>query len=140
MHLFVQVDRILLWFKIKIKRFNIKITYFLKNHVPSLFTFFESLCNLQIFYHVVFRCKVLNPLFFFCFFFFVFFFEVWSRVLVSFFNRKKMCWFSSYLIKREGKKLGSIFTKSRKLCLHKIFNIVGPRKLIPVNFVILCSM
>ena len=135
MHLFVQVDRILLWFKIKIKRFNIKITYFLKNHVPSLFTFSKvfAICKF-------FTTWCLDVKFWILCFFFCFFFEVWSRVLVSFFHRKKMCWFSSYLIKREGKKLGSIFTKSRKLCLHKIFNIVGPRKLIPVNFVILCSM
>ena len=70
--LFVQVNRQ----KTTVKK---KITYFLKNYVTSLFAFFAlfaSLCDLQIFYRLVFRCKVLRPIVFYLF-------EVQSTVLVS---------------------------------------------------------
>ena len=44
-----------------------KTTYFLKNYVPSLFTVFENVLETIFFYRSVFRCKVLNLLYFICF-------------------------------------------------------------------------
>ena len=78
--------------------------------------FRKSLCNLQIFYRSVFRCKVLRPFVFYLF-------EVQSTVLVSSSSQGENVLIQQLFLTREGKKLCVIFAKSQKLCLHKICNI-----------------
>ena len=82
-----------------------------------IFCLFLSLRNLQISYRWVFRCKVLRSLVFIC----LKFIPQYYYLLLC---REKMVWFISYFEQGKGRNFCGIFTKSRKLCLHKIFNIV----------------
>ena len=94
-----------------------KITYFLKNHVASLFTLFENVFAI---------CKFLppccldvrfwNPLYFICLKFNP---QFWYLLLC----REKICWFSSCFSQEKGRNFCGNFTKSQKLCFHEIFNI-----------------
>ena len=67
--------------------------------------FRKSLCNLQIFYRSVFRCKVLRPFVFYLF-------EVQSTVLVSSSSQEENVLIWQLFLTREGKKL--------LWCLYKI--------------------
>ena len=91
-----------------------KKTYFFKNCVTSLFTFFEKVFDSCKFFTAVFRCKVLRTVFYS--------FEVQSTVLVAseFPGRKNV---DLVVIFNKGRNFYGIFTKSQKLCLPKIFNI-----------------
>ena len=91
----------------------------MKNCVASLFTFFEKVlqCSskLNILYRSVFRCKVLK----------LHLFEVLSTVLtgIFFFAGRKYVDLVVISSMGRGRNFYSIFTKSQKLYLHKIFNI-----------------
>ena len=88
---------------------NLKITYFLKNYVASLFTFFEkSIWNLQIFYRQVFRCKVLRSFIFY-------FFEFQSTVQVSPSSQGENVLIQQLFFKKEENKLLRYFYKIAKV-------------------------
>ena len=92
-----------------------KITYFLKKHVASLFTFFEKVFAICIFY----TARFLDVRFWDLLYFIRLKFspQYWYLLL----RREKMCWFSSYFKQGKGRNFCSIFRKSQNLCLHKIF-------------------
>ena len=94
-----------------------KITYFLKNYVSSLAKFFEKFFAIcEFFYRSVLKCKVLKSL--------IFLF-VWSSIhsigIFFFAGRKYVDLVVISNIER-GRNFCGTFTKSQKLCLHKIFN------------------
>ena len=69
--------------------------------------FQKSLCNLQIFYHSVFRCKILRPFAFYLF-------EVQSTVLVSSLQGENVL-IQQLFLTTEGKKLLQCFYKIAKV-------------------------
>ena len=86
-----------------------KKTFSLKNYVASLFTFFwKSLSNLQIFYRLVFRCKVLRPFIFYLF-------EVQTQYWYLLLCREKMCWSSSYFY--QGEETFAVSLQNHKSCV-----------------------
>ena len=101
--------------------------------------FFEKLCCFFInifrksFYRSVFRCKVLRPFVFYLF-------EVQSTVLVpsSSQGEKGLIW--QLFLTREGQNI-LVPLQNRKNCVCiKYLMLVGPLKLIAVNFTFLHSM
>ena len=128
MHGFVQVNRQ----KTTVKK---NITYFLKNYVSSLFTFSKKVYNLQIFYHLVFRCKVLRPVVFYLF-------EVQSKVVASS-SQVGEC-VDSLVIFNKGREetfMASLQNCKSCVCI-KYLTLVRPRKLIPwvLRFYTRCKM
>ena len=94
--------------------------------------FRKSLCNLQMFYHWVFKCKVLRPFVFYLF-------EVQSTVLVSSSSQGENVLIQQLFLTRE--ETFSVSAQNRKSCVCiKYLTLVRPQKLIPVNFAFLCSM
>ena len=110
-HWYVQVNRQ----KATVKK---KLTYFLEK-LCCFFVhiFWKSLCDLQIFYHSMLRCKVFRP--------FLFLF-VWSPIHsigIFFFARRKYVDLVDISNVGRGRNFCGIFTKLEKLRLHKIFNV-----------------
>ena len=101
--------------------FEKKNLFFEKSCCFFIYIFRKSLCNLQIFYHSVFRCKVLTP-------FVCYLFEVQSTVLVSSSSQTENALIQQLFLTREGKKLLRYFTKSQKMSLRKVFNIGSTTK------------
>ena len=87
--------------------------------------FRKSLCNLQIFYRSVFRCKFLGPFVFYLF-------------EIKFFFAGRKCVNLAVIFNNGREETCGIFTKSPTLLLHKIS--VRSRTLIAVNFTFLYSM
>ena len=95
--------------------------FFEKLYCLFIHIFRKSLCNFQIFYRLVFRCKVLRS-------FLIYLFEVQSTVLISSSPPGENLLIQKLFLTRKEKKLCGIFAKSQKLCLHKIFNIGSTTK------------
>ena len=111
-----------------------KITYFLKNYVASLFIFLKSLCNLQIFYRLLFRSRILRPFAFYLF-------EVQSTVLIIFFFAGRKCVDLVVIFNKGREETFAVSLQNRKtyVCM-KYLTLVRPRKLTAVNFTFLYSM
>ena len=90
-----------------------KITYFLKKHVTSLFTFLQKVFAI---------CKFFTLVFYGPFLFYLF--EVQSTVLYLL-RREKII---DLVVIFKGTIFCRIFTKSQKSCSHKIFNIGSSTK------------
>ena len=93
---------------------------FLKYHVGSLFIFFEKVFAI---------CKVFTARCLDARFWDLFYFIVWCSVhsIGIFFFAERKC-VDLVVIFNEGWNFWGIFTKSQKLCLHKIFNIGSTSK------------
>ena len=95
-----------------------KITYFFKNCVTSLFTFFEKVFDSCKFFTAVFRCKVLRTVFYS--------FEVQSTVLVAseFPGRKNVDLVLTFNKEREETFTVSLQNRKSCVCL-KYLTLVG---------------
>ena len=99
--------------KTTVKKWNL---FFEKLCCFFIHIFWKSLCNLQIFTARCLDVRFWDLLYFICLKFNP---QYWYLLL----RREKMCWFSSYFYRVTGRDFCRIFTKSQKLCLHKILNI-----------------
>ena len=107
----------------------------MKNYVSSLFTFSKKVYDLQIFYHLVFRCKVLRPAVFYLF-------EVQSAVLAS--SSQGGGCVDLVVIFNKGREetfMASLQNCKSCVCI-KYLTLVRPRKLIPwiLRFYTRCKM
>ena len=116
-HWFAQVNNQKTTVKKKITYFLLLNSHFLKN-IAKFFT--ARSLDVRFWDLLYFICLKFNP--------------QYSYLLLL---RKKMCWFSSYFWQGKVRNIWCIFTKSQRLCLHKILTLVRPRKLIAVNFTFL---
>ena len=108
-HWFMQVNR----HKTTVKK---EITHILKNFVTSLFTFFEKFFAICKFFTA--QCLDVRFLYFTC----LKFNPQYRYLLLC---KEHVCWFGE----GKGRNFCCIFTKSQKLCLHKMFAIGSTMKI-----------